>query len=244
MKRLLLSTLLMATLLVSIGTAQESDSVIINRAKFVFDDPTGRNIVMFTSDAPLETIIGKTSALYGYIDINLDSLSDSPDIFFECDLTKLKTGIAEWDTDMLSDEYLATDSFPNATFKLLKIKRTSEEKMVNEAEVNLVVRGEFTLRGVIDTLNVTVAATYFTGNKITATRLPGDIIKFKAEFDFRMSDYGIKIPETAFLKLEDRIHVEVDAFGGTEVEPIDRSLPTEEPIEQITGEQVIDSTGK
>jgi hypothetical protein len=34
----------------------------------------------------------------------------------------------------------------------------------------------------------------------------------------------MEIPEKAFLKLDDRIHIDIDAFGGTEVVPIDRSM--------------------
>jgi len=212
------------------------DSLMVRRAKFVFDDPTGRNTVMFTSEAPLETIIGRTSALYGYVDFNLDSLSDSPMAFFECDLAKLKTGIDLRDEHMRSVDYLATDSFPSAKLNLIGIRRTSEEIIRNETVANIVARGEFSLHGMLDTVNVTITATYFEANEVTETRLPGDILKFKADFDIRMSKFGITIPKEAILKLDDRIHVHIDAFGGTGVEPIDRTV-TYEPAEEQAPEE-------
>jgi polyisoprenoid-binding protein YceI len=213
-----------------------TDSVTVRMAKFVFDDPSGRNTVMFSSEAPLETIIGVTSGLYGYVDFNLDSLLDDPKAYFECDVTNLKTGIDLRDEEMLSEMYLAADSFPVATFNLLSIKKTSDMVIMNETVANIVGRGEFSLRGMADTINVTLTATYFEANEVTETRLPGDILKFKADFDIRMSHFGITIPEEVILKLDDRIHVHIDAFGGTGVEPIDRTAVTEDPVDELPEE--------
>jgi polyisoprenoid-binding protein YceI len=240
MKRFSLCILLLCTCLMPLAAAQEpdstADSVTVRWAKFVFDDPTGRNTVMFSSEAPLETIIGVTSDLYGYVDFNLDSLLDNPKAHFECDLTNLKTGISLRDEKMRSEEYLAADSFPVATFDLLSVKKTSDMTILNETVANIVGRGQFSLRGMVDTINVTLTATYFQENEITETRLPGDILKFKADFDIRMSRFGITIPEEVILKLDDRIHVHIDAFGGTGVEPIDRSVATEAPVDESAGE--------
>ena len=240
MKRFLLSLLMVSTCMMPISFGQEpdsaADSVTVRNARFVFDDPIGRNIVTFTSNAPLETIIGRTSALYGYVDLNLDSLSDSPEAYFECDLKTLKTGIDLRDEHMRSDEYLATDSFLTATFRLLSIRKINNEVLNNETVANISGRGEFTLHGIMDSVNVTIEATYFEANEITEKRLPGDILKFKADFDIRMSHYGIAIPEEVILKLDDRIHISIDAFGGTGVEPMDRTVAETpsigEPVEE------------
>lgn len=241
MTRFLLTALLLVVCLISSVQAQEpdssADSVTINRAKFVFDDPTGRNIVTFESNAPLETILGRTTELYGYVDFNLDSLTDAPEAYFECDLTNLKTGIDLRDQDMVSEAYLAVDSFPTATLKMLSVRKTSVEQISNETMATVTARGEFYLHGVLDTVDLTIEITYFEGNEITEKRLPGDLLKIKANFDIRMSDYGIVIGDEAILKLDDRIHLKIDAFGGTGVEPIDRtvvSMPEGEPEETPT----------
>ena len=222
MRIALLSVLILLTCLGSLAAAQEPDSVVARRARFTFDDPTGRNIVMFTSLAPLETIIGRTSSLYGYVDINLDSLTDSPQARFECDLRNLKTGIDLRDEHMRSRDYLATDSFPIAEFRLLNIAKSSVDFLRNEGSATLTGRGEFTLHGIMDTVTVTIEAAYFEANEVTNTRLPGDILRFKADFSIRMSEHGIEIPPNVILKLEDRIQIHIDAFGGTAVQPMDR----------------------
>ncbi|MBU1319761.1 MAG: YceI family protein [candidate division Zixibacteria bacterium] len=231
MKRFVMGALILSICFAAVGFAQEADTVEVREARFVFDDPVGRNIVTFSSHAPLETVIGRTSALYGHLFLNLDSLSEKTEAYFECDLSTLATGVRDRDADMLSDKYLAVDSFPTATFKLLTIKKTDFEVLNNEGQVILSGRGEFNLRGVLDTVNVEATLTYFKENKVTATRLPGDILKLKADFDIRMSNYGIKIPDTAFLMLDDRIHVEINAFGATGVQPIDRNAPAAMPVE-------------
>jgi len=238
MKRFVMGTLILLICFAAVGFAQETDTVEVREAKFVFDDPVGRNIVTFSSHAPLETVMGRTSALYGHVFLNLDSLSEKADAHFECDLSTLTTGIQDRDADMMSDNFLAVDSFPTATLKLLRIKKTDIEVLENEGQAILSGRGEFMLRGVLDTVNVEATMTYFTENDVTATRLPGDILKLKASFDIRMSDYGIVIPDSAFLKLDDRIHVEINAFGATGVQPIDRNAPVAMPVEKPVDEAV------
>ncbi len=234
MRRVLAITLLLFVAYAATGLAQETDSladsVQVRISKFVFDDADGRNIVTFKSVAPLETVLGVGSALYGFVELNLDSLSDNPQAHFEFDLKSLSTGIESRDLEMLSDVYLMTDSFPDASFKLLKFKKTDIEILSNEGTAEMTARGEFSLHGALDTVNCAVKVTYFETNDVTERRLPGDLLKMKVSFDIRMSDFGIVIPEEAILMLDDRIHIEVEAFGGTGVEPIDRTLSIEEPV--------------
>ncbi len=238
MRGFLLSVLILLTCLAAAAVGQVpaggADSVLVRRAKFTFDDSTGRNIVMFSSLAPLETIIGRTSALYGFVELNLDSLPDDPQAFFECDLRALKTGIDLRDQHMRSADYLATDSFPMAEFRMIGIVKTNNDVLLNERSASVTGRGEFRLHGVLDTVTVIIEATYFEANDATSTRLPGDILKFKADFDIRMSTFGITIPQEVTLKLDDRIHIQVNAFGGTGVEPIDRmAAAAASPVESV-----------
>jgi len=213
----------------------EEDSVISRRMKFVYDDSLGRNSVMFQSNAPLETIIGMTNELYGFVEVDLDSLTDNPMARFEVVLGSLTTGIEDRDTEMFSEEYLAVDSFPVATFELMTIRKAADIVLVNEGALDIVGRGTFTLHGVMDTVNVNVKLTYFEQNEVTETRLPGNILKMNANFSIRLSDFGIMLPETVILKLDDRISISIDAYGGTGVVPIDRTaaeiMPEEEMME-------------
>ncbi len=221
--------------------AQEEEGeteVVSRRMQFVYDDSLGRNSVMFQSSAPLETIIGVTNALYGYIEVDLDSLTDNPMARFEVDLRDLTTGIEQRDEDMKSEEFLAVDSFPIATLELMSIRKAADIVLVNEGVVDIVARGTFELRGVLDTVNVNAKLTYFEENEITQTRLPGDILKIDANFLIRLSDFGITIPEMAILKLDDRISISIDAYGATGVQPIDRSVAAQEmPEEEMTEEE-------
>ncbi len=243
MRRVLLITLLLFGTYSAVALAQEaentSDTAVVRISKFFFDDSAGRNIVTFKSEAPLETILGVGSALYGYVQLDLDSLSDNPQAYFEFDLKSLGTGVESRDSQIVSDAYLMTDSFPDASFKLLKFKKTDVEVLSNEGVAEVSARGEFSLHGVLDTVNCAVKLIYFESNDITAKRLPGDILKIKAGFDIRMSNYGIVIPEDDILMVDDRIHIEIDAFGGTGVQPIDRALAARERAV----EQPADSSG-
>jgi hypothetical protein len=100
------------------------------------------------------------------------------------------------------------------------------------------IRGIFSFHGTIDTISCDAKVIYFEENEITQSKLPGDLLKLNAGFDIRMSDYGIVIPEDVILRVEDRIHIQVEAFGGTGVEPINRramgysGVSGEEPMEE------------
>ncbi len=220
MKRFLLSGLVVVTCLATIVVAQSNYGS--RQMRFVYDDPDGRNVIMFTSEAPLQTIVGHSGALYGSVDVNLDTLSGDPQVSFECDLRTLKTGVSTVDDQMLSSAYLNADMYPMASFRLLKIRKANPEVLANEGVADLAGRGIFTLRGIEDTVNVNIKATYFQANEVTSRRLPGDILRIKADFEIRMSKYGIVIPETAFLMVDDRVRIEIDAYGGSSVAPLGR----------------------
>ena len=75
----------------------------------VAKDP--KNVIQFTSQATLETVVGKTSVVTGHVDLNLDSVAATTDGGFSVDLNTLDTGIGMRNNDMRKD-FLETAKFP------------------------------------------------------------------------------------------------------------------------------------
>lgn len=85
---------------------------------YIVDDPKGRDSVSFTSDAPIELIVGKTNKIKGKITVD-DSLDLSKpfNATFDVDLASIDTGIPLRNEHM-RDNFLETAKYPKASFVL------------------------------------------------------------------------------------------------------------------------------
>ncbi|MFQ5869790.1 MAG: YceI family protein [Candidatus Zixiibacteriota bacterium] len=182
--------------------------------RFIVDDVYGRNLVEFTSRATLETIVGMTNQVGGYIEVDPDDILTSPDCYMEVDLRSLKTGIEARDRKM-REEFLEVDSFPKATFKLEGITKTGSRRLVDQREFELVASGVFFLHGIERPIEVSLQLTYVRESEVTRARQPGDLLHLVARFEILLSDFGIGIPHTALLKLDERQSITVDVFAFT-----------------------------
>jgi polyisoprenoid-binding protein YceI len=182
--------------------------------RFVVDDVYGRNLVEFTSRATLETIVGITNQVGGYIEVNPDDILDSPDCYIEVDLRSLKTGIEARDRKM-REEFLEVDSFPKATFKLERIIKSGRTRLVDQREFELITSGVFFLHGIEREVEVPLRLMYVRESEATRVRQPGDLLHLVARFDLLLSDFGIVIPHAALLKLNERQSITVDLFAFT-----------------------------
>ncbi len=192
---------------VSVSFAQEITTFNIN-------DTAGRDVITFTSTAPLETIVGQTGEIIGYVKVNLADIFDSPEARFEVDLPSLKTGIAMRDEHM-RDKYLETGKFPKTTFELLKIENSSMKSLENDKDVEVTVLGNFTVHGVTRPINVVLTVTYKQESEETQAKSRGDLLHITGSFDILLADYEIKRPQFLLLKLNEKQVVKIDVFAST-----------------------------
>lgn len=209
MKRMMVFAILLA--MVSTAVAQDSKT-------FYVGDEGGRDVVTFTSKAPLETIVGKTSAAKGFIEVDINDIKNSINGKFEVDLTSLKTGIDMRDGHM-RDNYLETDKFPKAIFELSSVKETNSITLEDQKPVELTVDGNFTLHGVTKPMTISLTITYFAESESTKQRLPGDLLHIEGTFDILLTDHNIEIPKFVILKLDDKQVINIDLFSSTGLAP-------------------------
>src|SRR3990167_3638739 len=90
---------------------------------FVVDDELERDNVSFTSDAPIELVVGRTTKIKGEITIDdsLDFKKLPPKVSFEVDLARIDTGIPLRNEHM-RDNFLETKKYPKAVFVVQQIK--------------------------------------------------------------------------------------------------------------------------
>jgi polyisoprenoid-binding protein YceI len=181
-----------------------------------------KNIVQFVSNATLERIIGRTSAISGSIDLNLEDVSAATKGNFEVDLRTVDTGIAMRNQDMRTN-YLETDRFPTAKFRLTKIVSAEAKELLPGQTVNIVAEGEFTVHGTGKVYQVPITLTYLpaSSDPQTSERLPGgggDLISVTAEWSLKLADHGIMRPSFLFMRLAEEQVISV-AFVLTDKIP-------------------------
>ena len=180
---------------------------------FYVNDERKRDVVTFTSKAPLEMILGTTGHIVGFVE------TDPADIMntrarFEVDLATLKTGIDMRDGHMRG-QYLETEKYPKAIFELTKVVKASQPTLENQKPVELMVEGNFSVHGVTKPITIPLTIAYFQESEETKAKLPGDMIRIEGAWDILLSDYKISRPQFVILKLDDKQKINIDVFGST-----------------------------
>jgi len=180
---------------------------------FNINDERGRDVVTFTSKAPLETIVGKTSKIKGFVEVDPRNLTNAK-AKFEVDLASLQTGIGLRDEHM-REQYLETAKYPVAVFELTKVTTASIRELAEEKVIDMMVDGNFSVHGVTKAITIPVTITYFKESESTKNSLPGDILTISTKFNVLLSDYSITRPQFVILKLDDKQVVDINANAST-----------------------------
>jgi len=185
-------------------------------SRFNVNDRKQRDVVTFTSKAPLETIVGKTSNIQGFVAFDMTDIKATSEAVFKVDLASLKTGIGLRDEHM-REQYLHTDKFPHAEFELTEVLEISNNSLQDGQECNLKAKGNFSVHGVTKEIEIPIAFTYMAASDDTRDRLPGNLLHIVAEFEILLTDYNIEIPKFVILKLDNSQKVYIDIFASTEL---------------------------
>ncbi|MGE5409659.1 MAG: YceI family protein [Clostridiales bacterium] len=159
-------------------------------------DKSQKNLVKFTSDAKIENFDGTTDKIDGYIYWDGDDILSKSKIYFEVDLRTIDTGIGLRNRHMRED-YLETDKYPMTNFKgkLIKAEKASS------GGYNVTAEGDMFIHGVTRPLT------------INATMTPsGNGFRIKSNFEVKLSDYKIPIPQLMFLKISEIMKLQLDFF--------------------------------
>jgi polyisoprenoid-binding protein YceI len=184
---------------------------------FQVDDAKGRDVVQFTSDAPIELIVGHTNKITGSVTVD-DSLNLSKKPLqaeFDVDLASIDTGIPLRNEHM-RDNFLETSKYPKASFKLKTLAGGPTLKPGQKTK--LIATGDFTLHGKTVQKKVPVFVTYLKRCKMTEEKTPGcDLLQISTEFNVPFADHDIKRPEIVFQKLADTVIVKVSTTAWFKV---------------------------
>ncbi len=216
---LLLTLLLVPAVLVAqegeTGAEPDSaalDTIPVVRTEFTGDSDQMRNWGTLESDGQLQTILLLAPELNSRMLVREAEFADSMVLMLSVDLTKLTTGFPAKDSLVFSPKFLSFDTATVAVLNMLSVTAGKDKQFSNEQSVKATGIAELTIAGKTDTVGVNLVMTYLEGNKITAQRLPGNLLHVVIDYSFRLSDFGFKIPKEALLRLDDRMQVHTDMF--------------------------------
>ena len=178
------------------------------------------------SQAPLETMVTRTSAITADIQIDPQNVLNAPKARFELDLNQMETGIKVRDEHMKSADWLDTAKYPKAIFTLTKPLPPADLQSKTIPATpgkhgDMEVEGELEFHGVKKLVKATVSVNMIGENDKTKERLPGELMHVRANFLLNLADFGVNIPEPAKLKVANIQSVQVDVFASTGSKPIE-----------------------
>lgn len=173
---------------------------------------TGQSRVLFTSDAPLETVDGISTQTVGTFAVDVADPSRGLSGRVEVATSSLRTG------NDLRDEHLrGTNWFDARRFPDISLQLTGTDiatPLAPNAAVRGAVRGRFTLHGVSRdvTARVTVRRIPLSAEHagMEAIGINADMLRVQGEFTVSLSDYGVSVPAILRLKVSNDIRVRVD----------------------------------
>ena len=162
-----------------------------------------KNVVQFTSEATMEKIIGRTSAVSGSVELNLENLAATTTGSFAVELETLDTGLALRNQHM-RENHLETKRHPQAVFTLKRLENPSKANRSTGDEVTATAVGDLSLHGITKEYAVPLTLRYLAAGGEAEKRLSGgkgNLLYVTANWSIKLDDHQIKRPEFLFLRL-------------------------------------------
>ncbi|MFZ2325079.1 MAG: YceI family protein [Ignavibacteriaceae bacterium] len=177
---------------------------------FSVDTKDARNQAQFISDAPFEKINGLLSGLDATVMINTTDITQKPMGKVKVAIKDIKTGIDLRDEHLRSEMWLNAAKYPYAEFQLTGIKNPSSKTLNDGQKVKCTLVGKFSVHGITKDVEVPATLAYFKESQKTKAKVPGNLLVANADFNIKLSDYGIKIPDMVVGKVNDEVQISVN----------------------------------
>jgi polyisoprenoid-binding protein YceI len=160
----------------------------------------GKSTATFVSDAPLETMTGKTSKVSGGVTVDPADITTTKGSF-KAPVVSLRTDNDLRDEHLQGDGWLDAKKNPNIHFEITEIilGKRSSPVLKQGKDTKVGVKGNFTAHGI--TKPVIAEGT---------VKWSGDSLRIKAAFTVALEDHMISVPSIVRLKVANVIAVSVD----------------------------------
>ncbi len=174
-----------------------------------FKDPKGVNAMSFVLDSVLEPIMGLASGISGVVSFD----PDKPEATSGSIVVSAKSLHIEnqgMEKTLHGGDWLDVDHYPEITFTFRKIKNV---KRTPSGAVDMIVIGDFTVKGVTKRLTIPVRATHLAGR--LGERLhrgSGDLLVLRTRFTINRKKFNIS-PGSSGEVVADEIEIRASIVG-------------------------------
>jgi polyisoprenoid-binding protein YceI len=192
-RRQILRRTSLASIVLLLATTLHADSRTYTIAK------GGNNVAEFHAEDTYDSFDGKTSDVTGTIVADpANPAGSSVQVIINID--SLDTGVSLRNKEM-RERYLQTDKFSTATFKSVSV--TGPASIAPNQPVEISVTGDIMIHGVTKRITIPVRVVLIPEGRIHAT----------SNFKIHMPDFGINVPHTILVTVDDEVPVRLDVWG-------------------------------
>ncbi len=193
---------------------------------FFVNPRAGNSQVTIFSQSTLEdftTVCNRVSGQWQLDPKNVESFRGR----FAMRVEDMHTGIDVRDRDMRNSDWFDAARFPEIAVDVAKVEDVKKAS-ANSATMKLV--GTCSMHGKSNPVAIPCTLAYLDESPMTMKLVKGDVIRIRAEFEVKLSDYGIMGPpgtETIGVKVSDAQAIKVTIFGATEKPPAELTVDKE-----------------
>jgi len=184
---------------------------------FYVDDPMARNTVTFTSEAPLEDIVGTTAQIKGYLVFDPAKPDKGGRGELMVPVKSLNTGIPLRDEHLQSGGWLNADTHPHIKLTITDVSGVKGVKSSSGSQsYDVKLTGELSLAGKSKNISIPGRISYLQESDMTRSRQPGNLLAARASFEIRLADFGVTGPpgmDVIGSKVGETITVDVSVVG-------------------------------
>lgn len=226
----MLATVALALLapLAGLGQGTALDVKASGKKTFHVNSRAGNCQVSVFSQSTLEdftTVCNRVSGQFQLDPRNLEAFAGK----FTLRVEDMRTGIELRDQHLRGADWLDAAKHPEIVMEFTKAEAAKRQD-ANSAAMKLV--GTCTLRGKTNPVSIPAIVTYLDESPATMKLVKGDVVRIRADFELKLSDYGITGPagsEIIGMKVSDVQTLKVAVFGATEAPPADLQVDREKP---------------
>jgi polyisoprenoid-binding protein YceI len=199
----------MKTRLTALALMALTCGVLAAPQTFDFKDPKGINNAGFKLDAPLESINGSASGVFGTVTFDSENPGATKGKIIVATPSLMVPNPLQRE-HMLSYKWLDATKFPEISFEAKEFKNVKTDGDNTTADVT----GTFTLKGISKELTVPVKLTYMKdklGDRVPGQK--GDLLVIRAGFTINRGDFNIN-PGQYEDKVSDTIELTLSIAGA------------------------------
>ncbi|MBZ0264912.1 YceI family protein [bacterium] len=157
------------------------------------------NLVKFTSEAKLETVMGVTNNITGSMSFDHENLKAGVSAEFTVDMASIDTDNSIRNGHM-RDNHLHTSQFPFSKFIMKGFKGDPPSALIAHEKIEFSIVGDFTLHGITHEIEPEIVATW---------KPDKNMAEIEAHFVVKLADYDIPRPKFLILKLDEEQKIDI-----------------------------------